>query len=328
MKLQQIKRSKSEFQQSVDESTLVADLSAVLRHEDITEIKELKAGFFNNTYQVKTGKQQYILKVAPVAEADVFYNEQYLMLRERSLSKTLQRVSDLIPAYLHFFKIGQRNAFIQPFIDGRLWHDVEEQLSEEENIQLWQQLGKFAKTIHSVKGNLFGYPDPFKRFKLWSEFIADNVAGMIEDAKRLGVYHQEIQDYEALLPHFFHDLDSVKTANLLHGDLWPRNVIIEGRGKDIHIKAVLDAERAFWGDPISDWVLIQYGVPDAFWNGYGQNIVESANPAVVQVYKGMYFLLNIIEATRFDESDEQARRCLVDVLRNLKELESCRQKAQ
>lgn len=310
MKLEQLKRSKGEFQQPVDELTLQRSLQHELSDENVLAVKEIDAGFFNNTYCVETSKNKYILKVAPVSGADVFYNERYLMQRERSLADTLHKVSELIPDYLRFFKIAQRDAFLQPFIEGKLWHDVIDELTEEENTQLWQQLGQFAKTLHSVEGESFGYPDPFVRFERWSEFITDNVTGMIDDAKRLGVYHSEIQAYESLLPYFFEDLDEIKKANLLHGDLWPRNVIIEGQNKDIHIKAVLDAERAFWGDPISDWVLIQYGVPEAFWQGYGKNIVTIANPAVVQVYKGMYFLLNIIEATRFDESDEAPKKAL------------------
>jgi aminoglycoside phosphotransferase (APT) family kinase protein len=47
-------------------------------------------------------------------------------------------------------------------------------------------------------------------------------------------------------------LDKVKTPKLLNDDLWPRNVIIDGVGEDIYLKAVIDGERAFWGDPISD----------------------------------------------------------------------------
>lgn len=313
MKLHQINRSKDEFQRAVDPHALKKSVGDALKDESVVEISEIEGGLFNNTFNLITEQNRYILKVAPIAQADVFYNEKYLMQREHSLANCLQSANELIPTYLHFFKIGQREAFIQPFIEGRLWHDVEDKLSEVENTTLWQQLGTFAKTLHSVGGDLFGYPDPFKRFERWSEFIADNVAGMITDAKRLGVYHGEIQTYESLLPNFYEELDKIKEAKLLHGDLWPRNVIIEGQGKDIHIKAVLDAERAFWGDPISDWVLIQYGVPDAFWQGYGQNIVESANPAVVEVYKGMYFLLNIIEATRFDDSDKQPRKALKGV---------------
>ena len=143
---------------------------------------------------------------------------------------------------------------------------------------------------------------------------------MIEDCRRHGVLCAEIEDYRRYLDNFTERLDRVKTARLLHGDLWPRNVIIEGFGSDIHLKAVFDAERAFWGDPISDWVLMLYGVPDAFWQGYGDNLLEASDPACIAVYKGMYFILNILETVRFEESPEEPERWLAAVNKELREL--------
>ena len=99
------------------------------------------------------------------------------------------------------------------------------------------------------------------------------------------------------------------TPSLLHGDLWPRNVIIDGEGADIHLNAVFDAERAFWGDPVSDWVLILYGVPEAFWQGYGENLPKTRDPVCIAIYKGMYFILNILEAVRFNQTDFKQSVC-------------------
>lgn len=306
MRIKHINRNSTDFQQPVDETALQEALQNQLTGQGLKSVKELDAGFFNNTFKVETEQNQYILKVAPIEQADVFYNEKYLMQREQSLAKILQNVSHLIPDYLSFFKVGSRDAFLQPFVKGHLWHDVKENLSEHENSLLWHQLGKFAKHIHSFKGESFGYPPPCKQFSNWSQFISDNVAGMIKDAKRLHVYIEEVRQYELLLPAFYDDLDEVQSINLLHGDLWPRNIIVDGCNSSIEIKAVLDAERAFWGDPICDWVLIMYPLPNAFWDGYGQNIVKNAKPAKVEIYKGMYFLLNIIEATRFKQINKNA----------------------
>jgi fructosamine-3-kinase len=133
---------------------------------------------------------------------------------------------------------------------------------------------------------------------------------MVEDCRRLDVFCEEIETYLSYLPHYLELLDKVKTAKLLHGDLWPRNVIIDGVGEDIHLKAVIDAERAFWDDPISDWVLLLYGVPDDFWQGYGKNLLKTSDPACLAIYQGMYFILNILEAVRFQESDEKPRKWL------------------
>jgi aminoglycoside phosphotransferase (APT) family kinase protein len=320
MEIHQIERDGSAFQQPVNEQDLRLKLTPELSSEKIIEVTELKAGLFNNTYRVNTSQNAYILKVAPGRGAAVFYNERYLMQRERSISQQLQSLSSLIPEYLTFFTVGGRDAFLQPLIQGRLWHEVISSLSEVENAALWKQLGVFARKLHNCGGEQFGYPAPFKGFSRWSQFIADNVEGMVEDCRRFDVLCEEVEAYRSYLPHFFKTLDQIKTAKLLHGDLWPRNVIIDGAGADIHLKAVFDGERAFWGDPASDWVLILYDVPEAFWQGYGENLLEIRDPACIAIYKGMYFILNILEAVRFQESHEEPRKWLSAVNKELEQL--------
>jgi len=320
LKIHQIERDASAFQQPVDEPDLRLKLSRELPGEKIIKVTELKAGMFNNTYRVNTSNNSYILKVAPGKGADVFYNERNLMQRERSVSRQLRSRSSLIPEYLSFFTVNDRDAFLQPLVHGRLWHEVISSLSEVENAELWKQLGAFAKAIHNCCGQQFGYPAPFKGFGRWSHFIADNVDGMIEDCRRFDVFCEEIETYRNHLPCFYQTLDQVKTPKLLHGDLWPRNVIIDGAGAGIHLKAVFDGERAFWGDPVSDWVLILYDVPGAFWQGYGENLLKTSDPSCISVYKGMYFILNILETVRFQESCEEPRKRLSAVNKELEKI--------
>ena len=313
MEIQQTRRSDAAFQQAVDEQDLRVQLRRELNNENIIAVTELNAGLFNTTFHVNTSGNDYILKVAPAQGAAIFYNERHLMQREQSIAEQLQSLSPLVPRYLSFFSIGGRDAFLQPLIPGRLWHDVIDSLSPAENARLWQQLGAFANTLHTQSGIQFGYPAPCRGFSHWPDFIVDNVDGMINDCRRLGVLCNEITTYSNYLPSFYQTLNQVKTPKLLHGDLWPRNVIIGGAGADIHIKAVFDAERAFWGDPVSDWVLLLYNVPASFWQGYGKNLLQTADPACIALYKGMYFILNILEAVRFNESDQPYRQHLAAV---------------
>jgi len=320
VKIYKIDRDESAFQQPVNEHDLQIQLTHELALEKIIEVVELKAGLFNNTYRVDTEQNCYILKVAPWRGADVFYNELNLMRRERSISRQLQSLSPLIPEYLSFFKVGDRDAFLQPYIKGRLWHDHIHSLSDLENNELWKQLGQFSKILHNCSGEKFGYPAPYKGFSRWSRFIADNVGGMVNDCHRLDVFCEEIELYCSYLPRFYPILDDVKSPKLLHGDLWPKNIIFDGTGSDIHIKAVLDAERAYWGDPVSEWVFIFYNLPDTFWQGYGENLLKTGNPTCIEIYKGMYFILNILESVRFHESDEEPRKRLALVNKELDKL--------
>ena len=313
MKIQQINRESSAFQQPIDEQLLSQALTEQLPEQLITTVTELSAGLFNNTYRVDTQDSRYILKIAPDAQANVYYNERHLMQREQSLADRLSALSPLIPDYHGFFEIDGRAAFLQAFVPGRLWHDEIETLSEDENAILWEQLGSFARKLHDHPGDLFGYPDPFTRHERWSQFIEDNVNGMVADAERLGLMCDEIREYVALLPGFASVLDEIKQPGLMHGDIWPRNVIFDGAGENIHIVAVIDCERAFWGDPISDWVLLFLDLPSTFWRGYGENLKANTDPVRMAVYKGMYYILNIIESERIDEHGGQAPGWLAEV---------------
>lgn len=89
---------------------------------------------------------------------------------------------------------------------------------------------------------------------------------------------------------------------------------------DIHIKAVFDGERAFWGDPLSDWVLLLYDVPESFWQGYGENLLNTGDPARIAIYKGMYFILNILEAARDQGNYEEPRKRLAAANKELEKL--------
>ena len=310
MQIKQVKRQLTDFQQPINEYQLKQQVSIQLSSQKVIRITELAAGQFNNTYLVETLDSKYVLKIAPHENADVFYSERNLMRREQTVASNLESASLLVPRYLSFFSIDGRVAFLQPYIEGRLWHDNIDSLSKAENSLLWYQLGHFASELHKCVGSTFGYPAPSQCFSRWSEFIRDNVEGLVDDSHRLSVYCSEIENYLMYLPLFTELLDRVDSPRLLHGDIWPRNVIYGGEGENIHIKAVIDGERAYWGHPISDWVLILYDVPEAFWQGYGSNLLKATDPRLIAIYQGMYFLLNILEAVRFGESDIKARQRL------------------
>ncbi len=313
MHVRQIPRSATDFQQPVDPAELRRVVPDRLPDRTVRAIVELDSGLFNNTYRVDTDDGTFVLKVAPHTDVPVYFVERHLMERERTLAPRLEAAHPLVPEYVSFFDVDGRHAFLQRFVPGRLWHAVESSLTEAENAELWRQLGDLARTVHAQTGDRFGYPAPFVDAPSWSEFVGRNVAGLAEDCRRLDRLHPEVEDYLGLLPRFRARLDEVTEPRLLHGDLWPRNVLIDGGGSEIRIVGVIDGERAFWGDPLADWVLILYGVPEAFWRGYGEDLAAKGDGVRIDLYKGMYFMLNILETERFGTSDADPRRRLAEV---------------
>lgn len=247
MQIRQLTRHATDFQQPVDERLLTLALTSLFDGDPVRLVNELGTGLFNNTYDVLTQHDRYVLKVAPATNAHTLFNEQHLMQREEQIAATLEQASSLIPRYLQFFNIGHRRAFLQPFVEGTLWHDVFEQLSDTENAQLWFQLGEFNRALHQHTNTVFGYPTSDSGHSTWYAFIHHTVEGLIQNCHQYGVYSRDIECYQNQLTHFNELLNQVTTAHLLHGDIWPRNVIIAGENEHVHIKAVIDGERAYWG---------------------------------------------------------------------------------
>src|SRR5690606_23078310 len=48
-------------------------------------------------------------------------------------------------------------------------------------------------------------------------------------------------------------LDEVTTPHLVHFDIWPGNVFLDLSGRP-RIQAIIDHERAFWGDPLAEFI--------------------------------------------------------------------------
>lgn len=317
MKITQVKRPSTSFQQPVSESALTSVLKSVLIDEIVLEVNEIASGWFNSTYHVKTSKRSLILKVAPSEESDVFYNERYLMQREESLSPYFKKFGSIIPEYVSFFKIGDRYASIQEYVDGLLWHDVNDELATKDTDRLWNQLGGFTKQLHEIKGDTFGYPSPLKSHAKWSGFILDYITGIRDNCLRNKVHNPLMDVFLDRVKKYYELLDTCTSPSLLHGDIWPRNVIIGNEGESYSIKAVIDSERAYWGDPISEWVLLFFDLPESFWDGYGSNLKEQSDERILSIYKGMYYMLNILESTRFPAPIEPTLKELekmIDVL--------------
>jgi aminoglycoside phosphotransferase (APT) family kinase protein len=82
-------------------------------------------------------------------------------------------------------------------------------------------------------------------------------------------------------------LDKVKTPQLIHGDLWLRNILIRKQQGQYKISAILDWDRSLWGDPYFEWILYGTDPNPSFWQAYGKTMpaVTDAAYARVLLYK-------------------------------------------
>jgi aminoglycoside phosphotransferase (APT) family kinase protein len=108
-------------------------------------------------------------------------------------------------------------------------------------------------------------------------------------------------------------LDEVTTAVLIHFDLWDGNILVEATGAGHRVGAVIDAERAFWGDPLADFnSLALFGDIEqdpAFLRGYraagGTVTFDSAARQRLSLYRAYLNLIMWVEAVPRQASQER-----------------------
>lgn len=299
-----ITRPADDFQQgiSADEITAVCHQTFGTQTQVISA-RELGSGLFNSTYLVNFDDgQQIILRVSPHAQAGAFTHELHLLRREQALEPHLDGIAHLVPRTLaadFSRQLLDRDYVIQTFLPGEIWDEVKEDLSEADHLALWQQLAGIAKQIHTVNGANFGFPDGQPSFTRWSTAVAHittimrtDLAAMQLDRPATQIFAERMEAGQALL-------DTVDQPYLLHGDLWPKNVLINRSQSPPQIVGLLDAERGIWGDPLAEWIFYYYDVPDAFWDVYGRPATDPATQFRQLAYRGLYTIQILLEATRF-----------------------------
>ena len=246
-------------------------------------IQEIGGGTFNEAYLIEVSeKEKVVLRVAPPPAPDIYWDDVGLMRREQTTFPFFASIATLIPKTIladFTHQIVGRDYALQTFLEGERWSDIEDELSEEENVDLWQQCGEIVKRIHTTTGEQFGYPYPGRQFANWHDVILD----------RLSRIAQSLKEYDADLPSIaiITDLvnstpsifNEVHTPGLLHGDLWTFNLLVTRENGRLLITGVLDTERAWWGDPLADWIMFCLSIRNgeeewqdriaAFHKGYG-----------------------------------------------------------
>jgi aminoglycoside phosphotransferase (APT) family kinase protein len=115
---------------------------------------------------------------------------------------------------------------------------------------LRRELGGIVAGLHGVTGEGFGYPrDPLR--PTWPAAFAAMVDAVLADAVRYGVrLPRPAAEIAHLVDRHEPLLELVTTPVLVHFDLWDGNILLD----DGRVSGIIDAERAFWGDPVAEFV--------------------------------------------------------------------------
>ncbi len=323
------------------------DLRQPLAHDDIVALcrrafgygtrvesaRELGGGEYNTTYLVRiVGMEPAILRVAPPPGARLFGDERDLMRKEQAIQPYFASIATLMPRTLlvdFTRQLIDRDYMFQTYMRGERWLEVEHELTPAEDEALWRQFARIARGIHDVEGERFGYPYPGPRFPSWSLAVLDAVDRGASGMEEGGLDTTDILAVRRVVTENRGVFDEITRPRLTHGDLWPFNMLIE-RGPDgAAIVAVIDADRAWWCDPMADWTAHLFRIKTSprmsrnraiYWDEYGPCPQGPGADLRALVYDGIHTsnVLASAKGRNQTKTEAKARDRLRDVVAALR----------
>jgi aminoglycoside phosphotransferase (APT) family kinase protein len=189
---------------------------------------------------------------------------------------------------------------------GIPWPELTPPPAGRERDELRAALGVQVARLHTITGTGFGYPSesvgPLR--ESWRAAFLDMVTAVLADAETFAVtLPRPIADIRRWFDDRAVVLDKVTTPVLVHFDLWDGNILVEPSSAGHRISALIDAERAFWGDPLAEFVsLALYGDIErdtAFLDGYrgagGTVTFDVAARRRLSLYRAYLYLIMWVE---------------------------------
>lgn len=260
------------LQRPVTREQLIAMCETAFIGIPVTEVREIEGGLWNNTYLVVAGGAKFVLRVSPHSDLFLCRYEQALMRREYAIQPYIIPMGSLFPktVFTDFTRrICDRDYTVQTFLEGTNWEFIKNDLAGEENDRIWYEVGAIAKELCAVTGERFGPPSPAEQFDTWSGYLTSYITGMRDDMAAHGYVYPELDAFIEAFSRFSGVLNAIGKPRLVHGDLWEKNILIEQANGKWRVSGVLDSERAYWGDEISEWIHTFVNVSPAYWEGYG-----------------------------------------------------------
>ncbi|RCG33239.1 aminoglycoside phosphotransferase family protein [Sphaerisporangium album] len=226
----------------------------------VRSAEELLDGFANAVWRLTLADgRQVVLKVGPPPGLEMLRYERDL-LRTEALVYHLATPTGLpLPRLLHSGfddpELGG-DYLIMSALDGVPWNQATS-LGDADQRALRQELGRHLATLHTIPGDgVYGYPYAGLTGATWRDAFLIMHGALLDDAVRYGTpLPRTLVEIAGAVYSNAHALDEVTAPALVHFDMWPGNVFLTPPADGPpRIQALIDHERAFWGDPLADFV--------------------------------------------------------------------------
>ena len=291
----------SSLYQELTEPELIAIMASVFPSEPVQSYHLLSGGLFNTTYRLETKNRTVILRLGPVNRHLLLPYEQHLMTAEGDILNLLKSrgipTSDIL-ALDCSRTLMDRDVMVVDCLDAVCLSTVE--VDKDTERRLCRETGQYVAAIHAMTAEDLPrkYPKPFGRYAnvisgqggaTWKEAILSEVAQWRMLAEPADIFTKEELDViEQTFHRNSHVLDAITVPNLIHGDLWYGNILVD---RENRLTAIIDGDRALFGDPEFE-LATGWMISDSFLEGYGKGF-DPAPEAVLR--RRLYKLLLSIE---------------------------------
>jgi hypothetical protein len=294
--------------------------------ERVQRVSMLSEGRFNDAVKVtaRTG-ESWVVRLSPDRrEFPVLRFEGQMLRREALLSDRLSEYGFFPPVTCfdegsHFKGISLlvRESF--PGVNGNLL------IAEEPDAAklVWTRIKEFDSILPALRHLGTGLPENWTLS--WSASVFQIVDDFISDISDFNLPCRVPREFLCEIQRHATTLDE-RPVRLCHGDLWPKNILLE-RDDVLNGKmVVLDWERAFIGDPSSQWIITERGGGTLFsidlstYRTAKKSMPKARSEAADFIYTGMLGIQMIAESIRNDVDVCGAENLLSGALSALREI--------
>lgn len=263
---------------------------------DVVSTVDLGGGTYNAAYRLALADgRRLILKIAPTAPG--LTHEHDLLTTEATFYHLTHGVAP-VPSVVH----AAPEFLLMTELPGTSWYSLRAEVTAADHRRLRAELGTIVARLHTVTGWFFGYPQALPHLT-WRAAFTAMMDDVLSDAVRYNVSLPHSVDLlSSLVRRHGPLLDVVTTPRLVHFDLWDGNILLDG----LRLSGIVDGERAFWGDPLADFVSLSLfkdldsDLLDAYRAAGG---VAEFDPARLALYRVYLYLIMLIEATPRNDFD-------------------------
>jgi len=279
----------------------------------------LTGGTFNAVHLVSVADgTRLVVKIPPGPETPLLrYEQQGILATEALYYQLAAECRDVtVPDVVAVDTADAAGGYlVMTECPGTPWPQLAPPPAGAERDELRAVLGGQVARLHTITGTGFGYPSesvgPLR--ETWRAAFLDMVNAVLADAQTFAVtLPRPIADIVEWFNARAVALDEVTTPVLVHFDLWDGNILVEPGPVGHRIGALIDAERAFWGDPLAEFVsLALFGDIErdtAFLAGYraagGTVTFDVAARQRLWLYRAYLYLIMWVEAIPRQASQE------------------------